>query len=111
MNAELRAAIQRIVDYNWPSEAADYERAEDEGNDQEGHVFEDLVLVNEWLNETADSIVSVATVTIISDASCEDLDECLSNRMSDLYMDLDTPVTSICVSPARAAKYSEVVDL
>lgn len=46
---ELFEAMRNIVDYNWSDEMTDFEDCERNGNDQEGHVFLDLQLVDTFL--------------------------------------------------------------
>ena len=51
MPPEIRAAILRIISYNWIDEQDDYEQCSDEpgGNSREGHIFKDLQRVRHWL--------------------------------------------------------------
>lgn len=51
----VRDALSDILNYNWPSEHADYDRSIESGDIEpmpgSGHVFEALVTVREWLDQ------------------------------------------------------------
>ncbi len=48
MDNSVREAMQRILNYNWADERADYEDQREE--DRNNHIFNDLVTVQEYLN-------------------------------------------------------------
>jgi hypothetical protein len=52
----VRAAIARIVEYNRADEERDYARCGDAPgqNTRQGHIYEDIVLVSRWLNDSDD---------------------------------------------------------
>ena len=46
--ADVRAAIEHVVDYLWDDERSDFESRT--ADDRDGHVFESLREVQSWLN-------------------------------------------------------------
>lgn len=50
-NADLLAAINRVLDYNWKDEEEDYNRQKEEGNDVDGHIYITLCELDEWVSE------------------------------------------------------------
>lgn len=50
-NAELVAAINRVLDYNWKDEEEDYEEQKRQGNEVENHIYLTLCELDEWVSE------------------------------------------------------------
>lgn len=42
-------SMRAIVDYDWQTEATDFERVKEEDEETEGHIFEHLQVVDEFL--------------------------------------------------------------
>ena len=53
ISQETMESLRAILNYNWADEAADYEQCDEEGNSREGHVFEHMTRVSEWLDDVA----------------------------------------------------------
>lgn len=50
MDTEVIAAIAHLVAYNWTDEEADYSYdALEPGNSREGHIFRDIMKIQQWL--------------------------------------------------------------
>lgn len=48
---DLIVSVRELVNYSWSDEQADYVQAEEEGNSREGHVFEHIYALNDWLGK------------------------------------------------------------
>ena len=50
-NAELVAAINKVLNYMWNDEETDFERQKKAGESTESHIYNTLCELDEWVSE------------------------------------------------------------